>query len=367
MKAINDLLGYLPIGEYKTHSKKGVTYYATRPNATDLCRLSIQAINYVIEHPLKTNTVKRLFDCIKESPNSIDWLDHLDADYASKFKKYASKIANGENLSEKLNEEVYCRLVLFVYLKLLGSYENSFDKLFGVTYKQHREYNPLTNAMSVLRGNIGLDIYEYDIRAAVPSFIDLLLNTDHRYEVYDKIGKQKFAMMLNMHEDCELLRYDQIISELSIIYGNRIMEVLTEEVFSKKGCFAEMMNEIEEKAINEFVKENGITNYIRCHDGIYTLQRCDKLLFDKIEFKETKLLPLEQNKHQFYTLHPDGKAETSATLYKEFLCSQGFKRVRQNGDDDIKLIYSLGNVTEFFPHKTELVSFVKKFVLEPEE
>ena len=367
MKAINDLLGYLPTIEIKTLLKKGVTYYVARHNSSDLTRVSIKAINYVIEHPLRTNTVKRLLDHIKESPSSIEWINHLDEAYAGKFKRYASKIANGDSLSEKLNEEVYCRLVLYVYIKLLGSYQNSFDKLFGVTYKHHREYNPLTNAMSVLRGNIGLEIYEYDIRAAVPSFIDQLLNTDHRYEVYDKIGKQKFAMMLNMHEDCEQLSYDQIISELSIVYDNRIMEVLTEEVYSKKGCFAELMNEIEEKAINEFVKENGITNYIRCHDGIYTLQRCDKLLFDKIEFKETKLLPLEQNEHQFYTLHPDGKVETSATLYKEFLCSQGFKRVRQNGDDDIRLIFSMGNVTEFFPYKTELVSFVKKFVLEPEE
>jgi hypothetical protein len=364
MNPSNKLLTQLPTNEFRKQNKGKRTEYISLPNATKRTKAIIDAHSHLLRFPMYNTQTYRILQYFVEGGEKQNLTEIAPQNLNTKFEKYLKELEEGKDINDKMSPQRYEQLVLYAYLKLFGDYHDHDDRLFAVIEKDHREYNPFTQNLSVLRHELGLEIYEYDIRAAVPSFIDQILKTNHRYNVYNLIDKKTFATLLNLHSDCEIMTYDEVINRLKSIYGDEAEKILTKEVYSERGAFAKMMNQYEEAAINDFVKANSLENYIRCHDAIYTLKKCNKLMFDEVQFVEKLLEPLNMQEQRFYDIIDGEKVITSATRYSEFLLNKGFTRVSR-GDDEIHLIWTKDKSVEFFPIKTELVSYLKENVHEP--
>lgn len=364
MKTRNNLLANLNKFEIKTRLKAGKTEYICQPNATPRTRAIVDAENHLVKNPLFSTQTYRVLKFFKENRDEVKLMQIVPSPFKTKLEKYIKELQSDITIEEKMSQTRYEQLVLYAYLKLFGVYEESDDRWFNLKYQDGREYNPVTQNMSLLRHELGLELYEYDIKAAVPSFIDKILKTDKRYEVYEAIDKKTFATLLNLHNDCDSVSYEEIIKKLQVIYGDAIQEVLTPEIFSQKGAFARLMNEYEEQAINDFVKANGLQHFIRCHDAIYTLKKCTKLSYDGIEFIEKFVEPFTLSEQRFYEIIDGDKVNTTATKYAEFLTNNGFTRVSR-GDDEIHLICTSDKSVDYFPFRSELVSYFKDNVFEP--
>jgi hypothetical protein len=334
------------------------------PSATPRTRAIVDAENHLSKNPLFSTQTYRILEFFKESRDEVRLMKNVPPPFKKKVEKYIKELQSDITLKDKINQNRYEQLVFYAYLKLLGVYDESDEMWFNLKYKDGREYNPVTQNMGLLRHELGLELYEYDIRAAVPSFIDKILKTNKRYEVYESIDKKTFATLLNLHNDCDSVSYEYIIKKLQVIYGDAIQEVLSPEIFNQRGAFAKLMFEYEEQAINDFVIANGLQDFIRCHDAIYTLKKCSKLTFDGIEFVEKLLEPFTLSEQRFYEIIDGDKVNTTATKYAEFLANKGFTRVSR-GDDEIHLICTTDKSVDFFPYRSELVSFFKHNVIEP--
>lgn len=364
MKTRNNLLANLNKLEIKTRLKAGKTEYICLPNATPRTRAIVDAENYLVKNPLFSTQTYRVLEFFKENRDEVKLMQIVPSPFKTKLEKYIKELQSDITIEEKMSQTRYEQLVLYAYLKLFGVYEESDDRWFNLKYQDGREYNPVTQNMSLLRHELGLELYEYDIKAAVPSFIDKILKTDKRYEVYEAIDKKTFATLLNLHNDCDSVSYEEIIIKLQVIYGDTIREVLTPEIFSQRGAFARLMNEYEEQAINDFVIANGLQHFIRCHDAIYTLKKCTKLSYGRIEFIEKFVEPFTLSEQRFYEIIGGDKVNTTATKYAEFLTNNGFTRVSR-GDDEIHLICTSDKSVDYFPFRSELVSYFKDNVFEP--
>jgi hypothetical protein len=364
MNTRNNLLANLNKSEIKTRLKAGGTEYVCLPNATPRTRAIVDAENHLSKNPLFSTQTYRTLEFFKESRDEVRLMKNVPPTFKKKVEKYIRELQSDITIDDKINQTRYEQLVLYAYLKLFGGYYDSDDRWFNLKYQDGREYNPVTQNMSLLRHELGLELYEYDIRAAVPSFIDQILKTDKRYEVYKEIDKKTFATLLNLHNDCDSVSYEEIIKKLNVVYGDAIREVFTPEIFNQRGAFAKLMNEHEEKAINDFVNANGLQYFIRCHDAIYTLKKCSKLNFDGIEFVEKFVEPFTLIEQRFYEIINGDKVNTTATKYADFLTNKGFTRVSR-GDDEIHLIFTSDKSVDFFPYRSELVSYFKDNVFEP--
>src|SRR5699024_5446944 len=92
------------------------------------------------------------------------------------------------------------RYVLIMMLKMECMYSHSFDAMFHVKIKGSREYKPLTTMPSVLRQSLPFKIKEFDIKQANPTFLFEQLEMKP-FDVYSKIDKNRFNMLLNVHKD----------------------------------------------------------------------------------------------------------------------------------------------------------------------
>ena len=77
-----------------------------------------------------------------------------------------------EPLYSPFHEANYNSYVLFMMLKFGEVWAPDFDAMFNVKLNGHRESNPLCNIPRDLRGSIPLNLKQYDIVQAYPTFID---------------------------------------------------------------------------------------------------------------------------------------------------------------------------------------------------
>jgi hypothetical protein len=364
MTTRNNLLANLNKSEIKTRFKAGRTEYVCMPNATPRTRAIVDAENHLSKNPLFSTQTYRILEFFKESRDEVRLMKNVPPPFKKKVEKYIKELQSDITLKDKINQNRYEQLVFYAYLKLLGVYNESDEMWFNIKYQDGREYNPVTQNMGLLRHELGLELYEYDIRAAVPSFIDKILKTNKRYEVYESIDKKTFATLINLHNDCDSVSYEYIIKKLQVIYGDAIQEVLSPEIFNQRGAFAKLMFEYEEQAINDFVIANSLQDFIRCHDAIYTLKKCTNLSYVGIEFVEKLVEPFTLSEQRFYEIINGDKVNTTATKYADYLTNKGFTRVSR-GDDEIHLIFTSDKSVDFFPYRSELVSYFKDNVFEP--
>lgn len=330
---------------------------------TDKDKVFLSVVSFLRSEPLRNNDYVKYVSCYIKTGSKLD-IKYF-RNNPDKLNEYYKKVDDAKAKGEHFNpfsKEVYKRYVLFMVLKLSGIYEPNFDEAFGVKTDNNREYNPLSNIPSVMRGELPFEVKEYDIKRAFPSFIDIELNTNHRVNIYDILNKKTFAYLLNSNVTNEGADRNKILKELSKVYGNDADKVCTLDRFNTKGGAFKDFSKYEKEYIERFVNENNLIDYVRLHDGIFVRAEteCKNTDFGIVEFsiKESIKPLIENDIVNFYTINESNEVYTSPTMYAEFFIQEKFLRI-STPDDKIFLLKDTNNVVDFFNNNTDTVSFLK--------
>ena len=235
--------------------------------------------------PLEKNDYQRYVSCYIETGKKLN--PKFFRNNLTKLNEYYKKVDEAKAKDELYNPfslKAYERYVLYMSLKLSGEYTSDLDDMFNVHNVGYREYNPLTNLPSVLRGELPFKVKEFDIRRAFPTFIDIELNTEYRHSVYDILDKKTYAYLLNANNTNRLADRNKILKELFKVYGDDASKVCTLERFNTKGGAFADFSSYEKEYIEKFVDKNNLINYVRLHDGVFVRAEIDVncFLFDKV-------------------------------------------------------------------------------------
>lgn len=331
-------------------------------------KVFLSVVTFLKNEPLRNNDYVKYVSCYirtgvkleaKYFRNNLNKLNEY-------YKKVDEKKAKGEAFNP-FSLRAYQRYVLFMALKFSGEYTSDLDEKFGVQTVGYREYSPLTNIPSVLRGELPFVVKEYDIKRAFPTFIDIELKKEYRQNVYNILDKKTFAYLLNSNITNKGADRNTILKELSKVYGNNADKVCTIERFNTKGGAFLDFSKYEKEYIERFVTENDLIHYVRLHDGVFVLAEtdCNFFVFDWIEFsiKECIKPPIENEIINFYSIDQNDKVYTSPTMYADFFIQEKFLRI-STPDDKIFLLRDTNNVVDFFNHNTDTVAFLKQNINE---
>lgn len=331
-------------------------------------KVFLSVVKFLNSQPLQNNDYVKYISCYIRTGVKLDakyFRNNLNK-LNEYYKKVDEKKAKGETFNP-FSLRAYQRYVLFMALKFSGEYTSDLDEAFGVKTVGHREYNPLTNIPSVLRGELPFAVKEYDIKRAFPTFIDIELRKEYRQNVYNILDKKTFAYLLNSNATNKGADRNTILKELSKVYGNNADKVCTIERFNTKGGAFLDFSKYEKEYIERFVTENDLIHYVRLHDGVFVLAEtdCNFLVFDWIEFsiKECIKPPIENEIINFYSIDQNDKVYTSPTMYADFFIQEKFLRI-STPDDKIFLLRDTNNVVDFFNHNTDTVAFLKQNINE---
>lgn len=322
--------------------------------------LMIEYLEFIASNPLRHNDFFKFIDAYRKGKKLNDKYFRHDL---SKLHEYYGKADNdpeGYNPFCKLQYEKY---VLFMMLKFSGLYLDEYNEMFNVKIDESREYSPLTSIPSVLRQSLPFRIKEFDISQAYPSFIFIELDLKP-FDVYSHIGKKEFNMLLNTHKGVKGATIEAVRAKLKPVYGERVDEVITKERFENKGKLFADLSKYEAEYIKKFIAENQLTDFVRLHDGVVTLDyvNCEKLDFGNIKFKvkEFKKPETETDIVNFY----DGDFKTSPVSYSRFFEQEGFLRVTREAHDYLTILKSEGRIVTPINHKTDLVPILKENINE---
>lgn len=366
-----------PMNDWKTEFTKRIqtesksrketfTFYDARKKEnyhTKRDKVYLSVDTFLKSEPLRDNDYVKFVSCYITTGQKLD--TKYFKNNLNKLNEYYKKVDEAKAKGETFNPfsvKAYKRYVLFMVLKFSGEYTSDLDDAFGVQTVGHREYNPLTNLPSVLRGELPFKVKEYDIKRAFPTFIDIELKKEYRHGVYDILDKKTFAYLLNSNATNKGADRNKILKELSKVYGNDADKVCTLERFNTKGGAFMDFSKYEKEYIERFVSENNLVNYVRLHDGVFVLSEtdCNFFVFDWVVFliKECIKPPIENEIENFYTIDESDKVYTSPTMYADFFIQEKFLRI-STPDDKIFLLRDTNNVVDFFNHNTDTVTFLK--------
>jgi hypothetical protein len=325
--------------------------------------------SFLRSEPLRNNDYVKFVFCYIKTGEKLDakyFKNNLD-----KLNEYYKKVEEAKAKGHTFNPfsiKAYNRYVLFMVLKFSGEYTSDLDEAFGVQTVGNREYNPLTNIPSVLRGELPFEVKELDIYREFPTIIDEILGTNNRHSIYEVLDKKTFAYLLNSNVTNDGVDYEKTIKELSKVYGDEnARKVLTPEMFNTKGSAFEFYSSYEKGYIYECVEDNGFINYVQLHDGIFIEKDTEikKTTFGIVEFKIKECIkpPIENEIVNFYSIDETDKVYTSPTRYAEFFIQEKFIRI-STPDDKIFLLRDTNNVVDFFNHNTDTVTFLKSNINE---
>jgi hypothetical protein len=338
---------------------------------TERDNVFLSVVTFLESEPLNNNDYVKYVSCYISTGKKLN--TKYFKNNISKLNEYYKKVDEAKSKGETFNPfslKAYKKYVLFMALKFSGEYTSDLDPAFGVHTVGYREYNPLTNIPSVLRGELPFKVKEYDIKRAFPTFIDMELVKEYRHTVYDILDKKTFSYLLNSNIENTGADRKTILKELSRVYGKDANKVCTIERFNTKGGVFMDFTKYEKEYIEKFVFENNLINYVRLHDGVFVLAETDCSIthFEKIEFsiKECIKPPIENNNVNFYLIDRNNKVKTSPTMYAEFFIQEKFIRI-STPDDKIFLLRDTNNVVDFFNHNTDTVSFLKGNINEPND
>ncbi len=325
----------------------------------------IKAIDYLINYPFIQNDYFKYTDAYFRTKKKLN--DKYFSYDLENLSKYYRKLDESNTNSFSINK--YVNYLFFMSLKLNSTYDKSDDELFSIIKKDNREYNPLTNIPSVLRPLIPFNIVEYDIKRAFPTFIDIELETNTRQTAYELVDKKLYSIHLNACKE-NSISLENARNVLSLIYGTKMNEVVTDERYNEKGKMFRDLVKYEGIYINQFVFENNIEKYVRLHDAVIILQseKPKKLTFDKVEFIEKEVVLKEKlgSKKLFYKIDSNNNVITSPSMYADFLIQEKFIKV-SNDDDKMQLLKNDNNVVDLFNHSTEMVNFLEDNINELEK
>jgi hypothetical protein len=328
---------------------------------TDLDRCMITYIQFIESNPLCDNDYFKYVDSYSRG-KELD-LKYFKHD-SEKLKDYYKKFDSNKDSYCPFNKTQFENYVLFMALKLHGFYKPEYDKVFNVIKKGSREYNPLTNIPSVIRGELPFKVKEYDICRAFSTFIDNELSITRKEDVYSLIDKREFLKILNLHSKHNT-PIDKVRGQLACVYNGRVNEVITEDRFNNAGQMYRDLTIHEDAAITAFVTANNVDRYVRLHDGVFVLADvlCDRLEVDKVKFsiKECIKPPILNHTFNFYTTDEYGEEVfTSPKAYSDFFAQENFIRITEQGRDVITIFKDSNNVIKPFNHKTDVIPFLKE-------
>ena len=328
----------------------------------------LEAFDFLQRNPLRDNDYSKFVNYYIKTGKKLSHKYFCNS--REKLNKYYKKVDSSKANSlyyNPFNNSAYETYVLFMVLKLRGQCTSEDDQRFKVIAKGSREYNPLTNIPSVLRGELPFEVKEYDIIRAFPTFIDFEVGGNYRKTVYEKLNKKEYSMLLNSNSSNPKLKIEDVRTALSVVYGKDTNKVLTEERFNNKGQVHLDLSSHEKKYIEKFIQKNQPKNYVRLYDGIFVLKEttCKVLKFETVEFsiKECIKPHIENKTINFYDIDGYGRVITSRTMYADFFIQEKFKRL-STPDDKIQLLVDSNNVIDYFNHKTNIVSFLEKNINE---
>lgn len=329
-----------------------------RRNEFDECM--IEYYQFINSAPLEKNDYYKYVNSYSQGKElDLKFFKHNKGKLKEYYKKFDAN--NSYNPFNNTQYEIYC---LFMMLKLKGHYKSEYDEFFNVTYKDNREYNPLTSIPSVIRGELPFKVKEFDIHRAFPTFIDNQLGINRDTDIYSLIDKRKFNTLINLNETSKNVTIEAVRDQVVCLYADRVNEVITEERFKTKG---KMFNDLvfyEKQAIESFVKANNLKYYVRLHDGIFVLSdvECNVQEVENVKFKIKECIKptIENSLINFYTSNGfGGNIVTSAKQYADFFIQENFIRVSEAGNDAITIFKDSNNVIDAFNHRTDIVPFLK--------
>lgn len=326
---------------------------------TDFDNCMIKYNQFISSNPLQNNDYYKYVNSYANGKElNLKYFKHKVKKLQGYYKKFDEKKFNPFN---KTQYEAY---VLFMMLKLNGLYKIEYDEIFNVKLDGSREYNPLTNIPSVIRGELPMDVQEVDICRAFSTFIDNELNIERQEDVYSLIDKRVFLTILNLHSGSNTT-IDKLRKQLVCVFGNQVNEVITEARFNKSGKMFDDLTVYEKQSILDFVTVNNLVNYVRLHDGIFVLSDavCEVMEVNKVKFaiKECIKPEIINNLVNFYTADENGEnVSTSPKQYADFYNQEKFIRISEAGNDTITIFKDSNNVIDPFNHKTDVVPFLKK-------
>lgn len=326
---------------------------------TDFDNCMIEYDRFIRSNPLQNNDYYKYANSYANGKElNLKYFKHKVKKLQGYYKKFDEKKFNPFN---KAQYEAY---VLFMMLKLNGLYKIEYDEIFNVKLDGSREYNPLTNIPSVIRGELPMDVQEFDICRAFSTFIDNELNIERQEDVYSLIDKRVFLTILNLHSGSNTT-IDKLRKQLVCVFGNRVNEVITEARFNKSGQMFDDLTVYEKQSILDFVTVNNLVNYVRLHDGIFVLSDavCEVMEVNKVKFaiKECIKPEIINNLVNFYTADENGEnVSTSPKQYADFYKQEKFIRISEAGNDTITIFKDSNNVIDPFNHKTDVVPFLKE-------
>ena len=344
--------------------------------ATEEELLFINLYRFLKSNPLKNNQYYNYIVAyekgykLNENLFAYD-LKRLHKEYAKidKAKEYAEK--NFKSYLSKYSVRKFEDYVVFMMLKLEGFYRPEYDSYFSVKKEKmlSREYNPLTNIPSILRAELPIEVMEFDISRAFPSFIDKQLGIKARKEdVYSLIDKETFNTLLNTHKGSKGANISDVRKQLKPIYKDRVNDVITEERFNTKGKLFKEFEILETEYINKFVNHNleeAHIKFVRLHDGIFIKANTDTeefvLDFEGIQFKIKECIkeqPTKEIQKPFYDFNSKGEVVTRPTAYADLFEAHNMLRITDEDNDEIVIFKDTNNVVKSYNWKTETVSFL---------
>ena len=336
----------------------------------------IQVYEFLKSKPLKNNQFYHYGLAYEnDEPLNIELfnydLDKLQKEFDKIDSSKAKAKEKGKRYSSRFSKSKYEDYVLFMMLKLKGFYKPEYDAYFGVKKVNQfsREYNPLANLPSVLRSSLPVQVKEFDISRAFPTFIDKQLGIKERKEdVYSLIDKVKFNMLLNIHKGTKNANIDDVRAQLKPIYGDRVNEVITEERFNESGRLFREFERLETITINEFVKVNQINHFVRLHDGVFVLANIDdsnfQLNVEGVNFKVKECIAPKKVKDaiSFYSFDEKGKVRTSIPQYTRFFKSQNYIRVQRPKEDKLIIFKDSRNVVKPYAYNNNINYDLQQFI-----
>ena len=223
--------------------------------------------------------------------------------------------------------------IAYLILKLKGCYSKSkHDEVFNVKYDASREFNPLTGTPKAHRKLTSIEFREYDVVSAYPSFLYSSIGKVLPCDLYLKAievglcktreeGKKYINSRVNWNISMGVT-YEKWIKELTPIFEDDTTSIFTEAIFKSKGEMYRRLSAIEKMKIEEFVKVNKISNYIRLHDAVI-VGRFGSVIhtgIDGANFECSKNVA-PANKPVYIDIKGKYIGETMNALYKDcFLC-----------------------------------------------
>lgn len=226
-------------------------------------------------------------------------LAYLRRDKKSNNESYQNKKEVEQEAIEHVKNWFYEVLLLMV------DELNRSREYFRIKEKDNREYNALVSTPRELRKELPFKVYEYDIKSAYPSFIDMMIGSNLSNDIYENIkknrnisrGRAKQLVQIFYNGRDKIKKTDAIDFFRDCGYSENDIKRLMKLVYDPDEKFFYKLTPYEEEYIGRFCKKNGIRNYTRLHDAVYKVY--DGRMANKLDIGNHVLFGYKSNKIRF--------------------------------------------------------------------